>query len=139
MSHLLTAALIFSWNAMQGTTHLNMNSGLFYIQANVRTVDLMKRVAARLAKEKAWDQVCLLWPVTLVKVPLQADMVDVTSHCFSASILSTTRPLQSVFNEEIFFLSHGDYKNPGVTVRVMDIYLFMNSKVTQPLLPCTPV
>ncbi|EIE20571.1 hypothetical protein COCSUDRAFT_37807 [Coccomyxa subellipsoidea C-169] len=75
----------------QGTTHLNMNSGLFYIQANVRTVDLMKRVAARLAKEKAWDQ--------------------------------------SVFNEEIFFLSHGDYKNPGVTVRVMDIYLFMNSKV----------
>ncbi|CAL8464975.1 g4510 [Coccomyxa elongata] len=75
----------------QGTTHLNLNSGLFYIQANARTIDLMKRIAARLAKEKAWDQ--------------------------------------SVYNEEIFFLSHGKYKSPGVTVRVMDIYTFMNSKV----------
>jgi len=41
----------------QGTTHLNLNSGFFYLQANERTISLMKRIAARLAKEKAWDQV----------------------------------------------------------------------------------
>ena len=68
-----------------------MNSGLFYLQANERTVGLMKRIAARLAKEKAWDQ--------------------------------------SVFNEEIFFLSHDDYLSPNVSVRVMNIYKFLNSKV----------
>ena len=45
---------------VQGTTHLNLNSGFFYIQANARTISLMERIAARLAKEKAWDQVrCL--------------------------------------------------------------------------------
>lgn len=37
--------------------HLNMNSGLFYIQANPKTVAFMARIAARLAREKAWDQV----------------------------------------------------------------------------------
>ncbi len=42
---------------MQGTTHLNLNSGFFYLQANERTISLMERIAARLAKEKAWDQV----------------------------------------------------------------------------------
>eukprot|EP00798_Chlamydomonas_sp_ICE-L_P003487 gene3487-13553_t len=35
---------------------------------------------------------------------------------------------QTAFNEEIFFLSHGDYVSPGVSVRVMDIDKFMNSK-----------
>ena len=40
----------------QSTTHLNLNSGLFYIQANPRTVAFMSRIAARLAREKAWDQ-----------------------------------------------------------------------------------
>lgn len=56
-----------------------------------------------------------------------------------------------MFNEEIFFLSHGDYKSPGVSVRVMDIYTFMNSKVLTwsqshstawliaPCLPAAPV
>jgi fructose/tagatose bisphosphate aldolase len=33
-----------------------------------------------------------------------------------------------VYNEEIFFLSHGDKKSPQVTVRVMDRLKFMNSK-----------
>ena len=42
---------------MQGTTHLNLNSGFFYLKANERTISLMERIAARLAKEKAWDQV----------------------------------------------------------------------------------
>lgn len=80
-----------SWGVEQGTEHLNLNSGLFYIKSNERTIGLMKRVAARLEKEKAWDQ--------------------------------------SVYNQEIFYLSHGDHIAPGVTVRVMDIFLFMNSKV----------
>ena len=37
--------------------------------------------------------------------------------------------MQTVFNEEIFFLSHGEHRSAGVSARVMDIYLFMNSKV----------
>ena len=37
---------------MQGTTHLNLNSGLFYLAANTRTKALMTRIAARLAVEK---------------------------------------------------------------------------------------
>ena len=76
---------------MQATRHLNLNSGLFYIQANERTVSLMNRIAARLAREKAWDQ--------------------------------------SVFNEEIFFLSHDGYVSPNISVRVMNIFKFLNSKV----------
>ena len=35
---------------------------------------------------------------------------------------------QAVYNEVIFFPSHGAYENPHVTTRVMDIYKFMNSK-----------
>ena len=31
-------------------------------------------------------------------------------------------------NEEMFFPSHGDHVNPGVTTRVMKIDVFMNSK-----------
>lgn len=76
---------------LQSTEHLNLNSGLFYLKANFRTLALMQRIAARLSNEKAWDQ--------------------------------------SVYNQEIFFLSHDDYIAPHVTVRVMNIYQFMNSKV----------
>ncbi len=36
--------------------HLNMNSGLFYIKASAKTVAFMDRIAARLSREKAWDQ-----------------------------------------------------------------------------------
>ena len=35
---------------------------------------------------------------------------------------------QAVYNEEMFFPSHGDHVNPGVTTRVMEIDVFMNSK-----------
>lgn len=35
---------------------------------------------------------------------------------------------QSVYNEELFFLSHDDYVSPGLSVRVMNIHKFMNSK-----------
>ncbi len=37
--------------------------------------------------------------------------------------------VQSVYNEEMFFLSHGSYSSAQVTVRAMDIMVFMNSKV----------
>lgn len=69
----------------------NLNSGLFYVKANERTIDLMQRLEDRLDKEDAWDQ--------------------------------------SAFNEAVFFLSHDDYKSPQVSVRVLNIYKFMNSKV----------
>lgn len=75
----------------------NLNSGLFYARANDRTVELMRRLEARLSREKYWDQ--------------------------------------TAFNEELFFLPHGtrqgsdQYRSPQVTVRVMDVYTFMNSKV----------
>ncbi|GBF91185.1 glycosyltransferase [Raphidocelis subcapitata] len=74
----------------QKMTHFNMNSGLFYLRANPRTVELMQRLETRLAREKYWDQ--------------------------------------TAYNEEMFVLSHGDYKSPQVSVRVMDMYTFMNSK-----------
>lgn len=70
--------------------HFNLNSGLFYLRANNRTSELMKRLDDRLRTTKYWDQ--------------------------------------TAYNEEIFFLSHGSYKSPQVTVRVMDIDKFMNSK-----------
>lgn len=35
---------------------------------------------------------------------------------------------QTVYNEELFFMSHGEYLSPRATVRVMDIDVFMNSK-----------
>lgn len=61
----------------QGTRHMAFNSGLFYVRASERTIDLMKRIADKLHKEKAWDQ--------------------------------------SVWNEFIFFLSHGEYRSPQVS------------------------
>ena len=38
---------------LQSTEHLNMNSGLFWLRANVRTIGLKERIAARLAREEA--------------------------------------------------------------------------------------
>uniref|UniRef100_A0A383W2G0 Nucleotide-diphospho-sugar transferase domain-containing protein n=1 Tax=Tetradesmus obliquus TaxID=3088 RepID=A0A383W2G0_TETOB len=75
----------------QKESHFNLNSGLFYLAANPRTVELMQRLETRLSREKYWDQ--------------------------------------TAYNEEIFFLSHDNYRSPGVSVRVMSIYKFMNSKV----------
>lgn len=39
---------------------------------------------------------------------------------------------QTAFNEEIFFLSHGETRFVPVSVRVMDYWLFQNSKVRAP-------
>jgi arabinosyltransferase len=36
---------------------------------------------------------------------------------------------QTAFNEEIFFLSHGDTEYIPISVRVLDMWKFMNSKV----------
>jgi arabinosyltransferase len=36
---------------------------------------------------------------------------------------------QTAYNEELFFMPHGSITSPQCTVRVMDIYAFMNSKV----------
>ena len=36
---------------------------------------------------------------------------------------------QTIWNREIFLLSHGNFKSPQVSVRVMEYDLFMNSKV----------
>ena len=40
-----------------------------------------------------------------------------------------------MYNQEIFFLAHGPYTAPNVTVRIMDIYKFMNSKVPACMAP----
>lgn len=40
--------------------HLNLNSGLFYVKANSRGLDLMRKTAAVLeADSKRWDQAVL--------------------------------------------------------------------------------
>ena len=67
------------------------NSGLFYIRPTLPAIELLDRVTAKLAREKAWDQ--------------------------------------AVFNEELFFPSHPGYDGLHASRRVMDYYLFMNSKV----------
>ena len=50
----------------QATKHMAFNSGLFYLRANDRTYELMGRIAGRLAREHAWDQVRGAW-VTLTE------------------------------------------------------------------------
>lgn len=67
-----------------------LNSGLFYIRPNERTIALMDRITVRLMKEKAWDQ--------------------------------------AVFNEEIWLPSHDERRTSRISVRVMNIYDFVNSK-----------
>ncbi|EFJ42727.1 hypothetical protein VOLCADRAFT_107128 [Volvox carteri f. nagariensis] len=67
-----------------------LNSGLFYIRPNERTIGLMDRITDRLNKRKEWDQ--------------------------------------AVFNMEIWFPSHDDYKTSRIAVRIMNIDKFMNSK-----------
>jgi hypothetical protein len=35
---------------------------------------------------------------------------------------------QTAYNEEQFYVSYGNYRNPGVTQRVMNYLCFLNSK-----------
>lgn len=67
-----------------------MNSGLFYLRANERTIALMEHVADQLIKDKIWDQTA-----------------------YNIAVLKPSSP---------------KHKNPGVSVRIMDYELFMNSK-----------
>jgi hypothetical protein len=60
----------------QKYVRFNLNSGLFYIKSNPRTIELMQRLETRLSREKYWDQ--------------------------------------TAYNEEMFFLSHDEYKSPQV-------------------------
>jgi hypothetical protein len=62
----------------QKESQFAFNSGLFYVAANLRTIELMERLERRLSREKYWDQ--------------------------------------TAYNEEIFFLSHGNYKSPKVSM-----------------------
>lgn len=48
-THAVVTCLFAVWR--QGTEHLNLNSGCFYVKANDHTRALMQRVAARLAVE----------------------------------------------------------------------------------------
>ena len=61
-----------------------------------------------------------------------AEHQTIMMHCKAAmpAVLCTQAWDQSVYNQEIFFLAHGPYTAPNVTVRVMDIYKFMNSKAS---------
>jgi hypothetical protein len=87
-----------------------LNSGLFYIRPNARTIALMDRITARLMKEKAWDQA--------VRRParLQELLGRWSAACSETQARPRPRarsqprphPLQ-VFNEEIWFPSHGDF------------------------------
>lgn len=43
-------ALLFG--GMQATRHMNLNSGLFYLRANQRSIALLDRIALRLSREK---------------------------------------------------------------------------------------
>lgn len=40
----------------EGYRHMAMNSGLFYLRAGPRTLDLMRRIARRVTTEHVWDQ-----------------------------------------------------------------------------------
>jgi len=79
------------WSRWAHSFHaFSLNSGLFYLRANERTIGLMDRITDRLMREQAWDQ--------------------------------------AVFNEEVWKPSSNDYKRSGVSLRIMNIYDFVNSK-----------
>jgi hypothetical protein len=138
------------WSRWAHSFHaFSLNSGLFYLLANNRTIGLMDRITDRLNKEQAWDQVTGLlgergqergeisreakgWKeeghaeetgneVPLLQLCLLPDAFPLLSPLFISL-------LQAVFNEEVWKPSSRDYKRAGVSLRIMDIYLFVNSK-----------
>ena len=68
----------------------SMNSGLFYLRANERTIHLMEQIMAHLQRDKMWDQ--------------------------------------SAFNYYVLRPSSPAHEGSGVSVRIMDYELFMNTK-----------
>lgn len=46
------------WSRYAHSTRIfALNSGLFYVRSNEKTIRLMERITHRLMREKAWDQV----------------------------------------------------------------------------------
>jgi len=79
------------WSRYAHGFHIfSLNSGLFYIRNNEKTINLMRRITDRLNKETAWDQ--------------------------------------AVFNQEIFSPSHGEYRSAHISLRIMNMDNFLNSK-----------
>ncbi|KDD71506.1 nucleotide-diphospho-sugar transferase, partial [Helicosporidium sp. ATCC 50920] len=74
----------------QGYRLMALNSGLFYIRANERVLNLLRLMIDRLTISSDWDQ--------------------------------------SVYNRYIWTPSHGKYRAPQVSVRIMEPGEFMNSK-----------
>lgn len=99
----------------QGTRHMAFNSGLFYVRASERTIDLMKRIAAKLHRRAR------LGACTAVR---EAGAGDAGGPRPASRLLAAKTRFrhrrrekawdQSVWNEYIFFLSHGDYRSPQV-------------------------
>lgn len=102
------------WSRWAHSFHaFSLNSGLFYLVPNERTIDLMDRITDRLMKEEAWDQV-LLNPKTYLSVD---------AHWSNT---------QAVFNEIIWKPSYThnnvNYSACKVSLRIMNIYNYVNSK-----------
>lgn len=55
-------------------------------------------------------------------------MTTLSDPVDSISLLPFLKPPQAVFNEEIFLPSHGKYLSSEISVRIMDIYEYVNSK-----------
>ena len=115
-----------------------LNSGLFYAAANERTIALMDRITARLAKEKAWDQArALSHSSVLFWGGVESGRGRAASHTGSFLVSSSSdgsanplerpppsthkythaQPPQAVFNEEIWFPSHDTYRSSRISVR----------------------
>ena len=79
------------WSQYAQSWHLfAINSGLFYLRANERTIELVEAIATKLQAESLWDQ--------------------------------------TAYNMAVLLPSSPGYKSPGVSVRILDYKLFMNTK-----------
>ncbi len=87
-----------------------MNSGLFYVRPSERSVALMDKITSRLEREKAWDQAVYNEAMFFPSRP--------------ARIGIGGRPGSSAAERE----DPWAHVHPGVTTRVMDHEVFVNSK-----------
>ena len=118
-------------------------------QANERGIGLMDRITARLMAAQLWDQVgrkcgAEVWGSVVRDSPSPVHALGrrISSYgsykpdaCFSppASISPHTCPhfpphTQAVFNEEVWKPSSDTYKSAHVSLRIMNLYDFVNSK-----------
>ena len=92
--------------SVQGTTHLNLNSGFFYLKANQRTISLMERIAARLAKEKAWDQVGQFTFTVILWCTLLTLAGTWTLASMLLDLISGVRPAQQLQSPSLLPTAH---------------------------------